>query len=175
MHIAEAGLEAARTGAKPEQLDLAQANIASLENEIEAIKRRATTYTLTAPISGTIARGVSTDTLLTISDTTELLALIPVKTSDYSRVANTPEARITLRGLARPAHGKIIAMDRETQVVQGHTVVIATALLAGNSQDLMPGMLSKCRIACRPVTAREYLKRMFASWTASQEVPWSSL
>jgi len=174
VHIAEANLESARTGAKPEQLSLVQGNIVALENEIEAIKRRATTYTLTAPISGTVSRASSPDTLLTISDTTELVALIPVKSSDYSRVANTPDAQLTLRGLARPVHGKVIALDREMQIVQGQRVVIATALLAGPADGLMPGMLVKCRINCRPVTVLESLKRLFAGWTASQNAPWGS-
>jgi len=174
VHIAEANLEAARTGAKPEQLELAQANIAALENEIEAIKRRATTYTLTAPISGMVSRASSADTLLTISDTTELLALIPVKASDYARVAATPDASLMLRGLARPVRGKIIALDRETHLLQGQSVVMATALLEGAPQDLMPGMFAKCRIACRPVTPLEYLKRTLDSWAASQSVAWRS-
>lgn len=168
VHIAQANLEAARTGAKPEQLELAQTNIAALENEIEAIKRRATTYTLTAPISGTVSRAVSADTLLTISDTTELLAMVPVKASDYGRVANTPDAKLTLRGVGRPVHGKIIALDRETRLLLGQSVVMATALLENAPRELMPGMIAKCRITCRPVTPLQYFKRMMA-WTAAQD------
>ena len=170
--IAEAGLEAARTGAKPEQLDLAHVNIAALENEINAINRRAATYTLTAPISGTISPAFSSDTLLTISDTTKFVALIPVKWTDYTRVAATPDARLTLVGLSKTVHGRVIGLNREIQDLRGQKVFIATALLEESAADLMPGMLAKCRIECRPVTVLEYVKRISGSLRASNELVW---
>ena len=165
IHLAEANLEAARTGAKPEQLELAHANIVALENEIAAIKGRAASYTLTAPITGTISRVFSTDTLLIISGTTNYVALIPVKWKDYARVARTQDPRVTLWGVSKRIHGNVIALNREIQMLQGEKVVIATALLADSSEDLIPGMLTRCHIECQPVTALEYVKRLFASLT----------
>ncbi len=162
--IAQANLETARTGAKPEQLQLIHANIAALENEIEAIKRRAATYTLTAPISGTISRAFSCDTLLTIS-AAEPVALIPVKVIDYPRLATKAEPRLTVRGLSKTIHGRVISLNREMQMLYGQKVVIATAVLEGTSQELMPGMLVKCRIECEPVTPLEYVKRLFGPLT----------
>ena len=164
--IAEANLEAARTGAKPEQLELVHANIAALQNEIDAIQKRAGTYTLTAPISGTLSRAFYGDTLLTISDTTKYIALVPVKWSDYNRVASTQDPRVTLRGFSKTVRGTVIALNREVQLLHGQKVVIATALLEGTSEDLMPGMLARCRIACRPVTPFEYVKRFFVALAA---------
>ena len=161
--IAHANLEAARSGAKPEELNLVHANIAALENEIAAIQKRAATYTLTAPLSGRIARPFSTDTLLMIADTTGYVAQMPVRWGDYSRVATTRDPQVTVRGLRRAVHGRVIALGREMRPLNGETVVIATALLEGSPADLMPGMLTKCDIVCRPLRAAEYVKQLFLS------------
>ena len=173
IRIAEAGLEAARTGAKPEQLELARANIATLENEIASIKSFEATNTLTAPISGTIAPSSSTNDLLTITDTSKYVAQIPVKWTDYTRLASTPDPRLTLMGFSRALHGRVVSVNKEVQVLNGQRVFMATALLEGSRDDLMPGMLAKCRIECRPMTALEYVRRFFGSLAASNEIAWS--
>jgi len=167
--IAEANLEAARTGAKPEQLELANANITALQSEIEALKRRASTYILTAPISGIVTPTFSGDVLLTIS-APEYVALIPVRWTDYPRVAATTEPRLTFRGLSQAVHGTLVAMNRELQIMNGQEVLIATGRLEAPPADVMPGMLVQCRIHCTPVTALDYGKQLLRSAAASKSL-----
>jgi len=148
--IAQANLESAQTGAKPEQLNLVNANISALESEIDAVRRRASTYTVTAPISGTVSPTYSGDTLLTIAST-EYIALLPIKASDYLRVTETPTPRIRLLGLRRtPVFGTIVAMNRELLTLNGFEVAMATASLDAGPADLMPGMMVQCQVECRP-------------------------
>jgi pSer/pThr/pTyr-binding forkhead associated (FHA) protein len=111
--IAESQLEAAQTGEKPEQLELILANIAALKNEIAAIKEQAAAYTLTAPISGNVSRAFSSDTLLTIADTTRYVVFIPVKWNDYSYVARAQNVRLRLSGMSKTVSGKVISLNRE--------------------------------------------------------------
>ncbi|MGH7451054.1 MAG: FHA domain-containing protein [bacterium] len=164
--IAESQLEAAQTGEKPEQLELILANIAALKNEIAAIKEQAAAYTLTAPISGKISRAFSSDTLLTISDTTRYVAFIPVKWDDYSYVARAQNVRLRLSGMSKAVGAKVISLNREIQMLNGEKVIFATALLEDYSEALMPGMLAGCQIEGQPVTALEYVKRFFSLLTA---------
>jgi hypothetical protein len=147
--LSPSNLEGARTGAKPEQVKLVHANIAALENEIAAIKGRAASYTVTAPISGTLSRAFESDTLLTISDTSGYIALIPLRMQDYTRVAPTQNAAVTFWGGRNSIHGKVIGVNRELRSLHGKKVVIATALLDEPAVALMPGMFIKCRIDCR--------------------------
>ena len=165
--IAEANLEVAKTGAKPEQLELSNANIASLVSEIEAVKRRANTLVLTAPISGTVTPTYSGDTLLTIA-ASEFLALIPVRRADYPRVASTTQARVTVQGLSKAVHGTLIGLNSEFRVMGGREVLIAVGRLETPTTEVMPGMLVKCRIHCAPVTAAEYGRQVLQLVAASQ-------
>jgi len=157
--LAEANLEVALTGAKPEQLDLSNANIAALQSEIEAVKRRANTLVLTAPIAGMITPTYSADTLVTIT-ATEYLALIPVQRSDYPRVASTTQARLTLRGLSHNVEGTLIGMNHEFKVIGGREALIAIGRLNAPTSDVMPGMLVQCRIECAPVSVLDLMNQL---------------
>ena len=165
--LAEANLEVALTGAKPEMLDLANANIAALQGEIEAVKRRASTYVLTAPISGTITPTYSGDTLVTIT-ANEYLALIPVQRSDYGRVASTTQARLTVRGLTHSVEGRLIGLNHEFKVIGGREVLIAIGQLDAPASEVMPGMLVQCCIHCTPRTVLEQLLQMGRAAAASR-------
>lgn len=161
--IATAGLEAARTGAKPEQVALAESNVAALKNEISAINSRAATFTLRTPINGIVVPTSSGDTLLTIASTSSCVAMVPIRWIDYPRVAAVKEPRITISGYSTPVEGKVIAINREMQNFYGQPVVMATAVLGSQPGDLLPGSLVKCNVAAAPLTALEYSKLLFRS------------
>jgi hypothetical protein len=166
--IAQAELQAAQTGAKPEELALAETRIAAIKDEINAISTRAAAYTIRAPIAGTVAPA-SGDVLLTISATSQYVAHIPIRWTEYSRVAGTPDARVTIGGFSRPVHGRILALGRDLQVVSGQKVVIATASLDSPPADVLSGSLVRCRIECRPLAAIEYGRLFLHSIAASVE------
>jgi hypothetical protein len=168
--IEQADLEAAQTGAKPEELALAMAHIAALKDEIRAISSRAATYTLRAPIEGTISSTYSGDMLLTILTTSHYVAIMPIRWSDYSRVVGTPNARVTIAGFSRPVQGKILALNHEVEVHGGQKVVMATALLDSPPDDLLPGSVARCKIECRPLTAIEHGRLILRSIATSVDV-----
>jgi hypothetical protein len=164
--IATANLQAARTGAKPEQLALAESNITALKNEISAINSRAATYTLRSPIDGVVTPTATGDTLLTIASTSEYVALVPIGQADYPRVAALRSPALTIVGYSPPVQGRIVAINREVQTLYGQKVVMATAVLNSHAGDLLPGSIVRCRVQGAPLTALEYGKLLFASAAA---------
>jgi hypothetical protein len=165
--IAEANLDAARTGAKPEQLALVESNIAAIKNEIRTIHSRAATYTLRTPIQGEVSTSLAGDTLLTIAGTSEYVAQVPIRWPDYPRVAAARDPSLTIVGFSRRVRGRIIALGHEVQVVAGDRVVMATALLDPLPEDLLPGSIARCRIDCGMLTAVEYGKQVMRSVSMS--------
>ncbi len=158
-----AALEEARSGAKPEQLQLVHSNIAALKQEIAALEQRAATLTITAPISGRIVRSSAAEVLLTIADTSRYVAMIPVRLSDLARVALSPDARVTFRGLTMPLAGRITAIDQQVTTIGTERVVIATAVLDRTSAGLVSGLPVRCEIACPPVTALAVVRQFLLS------------
>jgi multidrug efflux pump subunit AcrA (membrane-fusion protein) len=171
--IEGADLAAAQSGAKPEAIALIESNIAGLKNEIAVISSRAATFTLRAPIAGIVSAS-SGDNLLSISEVSRYVALIPVRSSDYRRVAATREPAVTITGFSRPVRGRIIAMNHEVEELYGHKVVMATALLDSPPNDLLPGSIARCRIDCTPLAALDYGKFLLHSVATSIEAAGSN-
>jgi len=152
--IARADLETAQTGAKPEELAVSEARIDQIKNEISAINSRTAGYTLRTPIAGVVSSSPSGS--LTVSATSPYVALIPVRWTDYGRVAATPQARVTLFGFSRPVAGRIASLGREVHVAAQQKVIMATVLLDSPPPDVMPGITARCKIDCNPMTPLEY-------------------
>jgi len=108
----------------------------------------------------------SPDTLLTLTGS-RYLALVPIRWTDYRRVAATPSPRVTIMGIVPALHGTLVSYNPELRVLSGRTVVIATVQLDDAPPDLMPGMLLPCRIRCSPVTAVSGVRAMLASVAAT--------
>ena len=171
--IEQANLDAAKTGEKPEQVAVVASQIAALKDEINAIRSRAATYTLCSPIEGTVSPTFSGDMLLTILATSHYVALMPIRATDYARVAATPNARVTVVGFSRRVQGRIVAVNRELQLQGTQKVVMATALLDSPPDDLLPGSLAQCRIECRPLTPIEQCRAIVHAVVISIEAPGS--
>lgn len=164
--IATASLEAARTGAKPEQVALAESNVAALRNEISAINSRAATFTLRSPINGVVVPTPTGDTLLTIASASECVAMVPIRVIDYPRVSAVHEPRVTISGFSQPIAGKVVAIDHEMQMFYGQPVVMATVVLESQPGDLLPGSIVRCEVASAPLTPFQYGKLLFRSAAA---------
>jgi hypothetical protein len=154
--INQADLATSQSGAKPEELALAETRIAALKNEIAVTNQQAAGYTIRAPIDGTLWSNPSGSVLLTISDNDQYVALIPIRWSDYGRVSATPNALITIAGFSRMIQGRIVSLEHEVKTRGAQRVVMATAVLDSPPPDLLPGSVARCKVVCTPMTALEY-------------------
>jgi multidrug efflux pump subunit AcrA (membrane-fusion protein) len=167
--INEADLATARSGAKPEELALAETHIETLKNEIAAANAQAAGYTIRSPIDGILSSNATGSTLVRISASSPYVALIPVRWSDYARVSATPDAPLTIGGFSRPIRGRIVALEHEVSTRASQKVVMATALLDDPPLDLLPGSVARCRIDCRSMTALEYVQFILHAIATSVE------
>lgn len=161
--MATTALETARTGAKPEQVQLVSSNITALKDEIAALRSRAATHTIVSPLTGLVTRSTTPEVLLTVSDTSRYVAMIPVRLADIARVASIPEAEVTFRGFTTPLHGRIAAMDHQVTAIGLERVVMATAVLDRSRVPLVVGLPLRCDITCPPMTAMMLVKQFLFS------------
>lgn len=158
--IAESELEAVTTGEKPEKINLINSQIEALQQDIAVLQKRLHSFAITSPFAGKVSRFFSSDTLLIISDVSAFVALIPVKLNDCAYISKTQGVRIDHNGSVITDKGQLLALDNEIRFLNGEQIRVATALLTEYSGDLLPGMISRCKISCQPVTALEYVKRL---------------
>lgn len=158
--IAEAQLRSARTGVKEEQADLVRTRIRNLEEEISSLRMQARDQTVYTPISGSILKTPSIDTLLVVTDTTAHVVYIPVPLKHYRYVAVGQRARVETLRRGVFATGRIIRRDPFVHVLNGQQVMTVVTLIdSATVVDFYPGLQSACRIETGLVTPLQYLRR----------------
>ena len=161
--IARAALQTARTGAKPEQIDLIEAGIEALQNEIAALERRVDDYYMVSPISGVVLRPGSRDTMLVVADLSELVVVMPVEWSEHQLVEDGQPVEVAGRGF-ETLTGRVYRVDRFARTVDGRQVVFTTALVDHpNERTVLPGALAQCRIGVGRLTPWEMVTRFTTS------------
>ena len=138
--IAEARLQAVRTGSKPELVRMVESQIAAYEQELQALREQINALTLVSPIEGILFSSNSADTLCAVYDTTNVLLIgLPVEYVD--RVA--PGQPVTFRPPRRPEtySGCVVSVNQQVRALLGRQAVAATATLNAPAHHLPSGLI----------------------------------
>ncbi|MCP4569258.1 MAG: hypothetical protein GY841_16915 [FCB group bacterium] len=161
--IAQAQLETALTGEKPKQIEMLQSQIQALEQEILSLHDRIGSFSITAPFGGKVSRSFASDTIMIISDTSTMLALIPVDYRIASIVSPGQEVQIKPDMGSSVIKGYLLPLDTDVRILQDRQVLLAVVQLAEPSNEILPGMMAQCTVSCPPVPILDYIKRFFTS------------
>jgi hypothetical protein len=158
VEIAKERLKNVTTGEKPEQIDLVKTNIEGLKDEISILEQRFSDFVIQSPINGTINRVFSRDTLLTISDTTEFIVIMPVQWEYKNYIRKDQIVEFDLKDNSTTT-GKVIALEKSAGLLNQDVVTIVTASYSGDNLNFMPGLFIECSIICDELTIRQHLFR----------------
>ena len=159
--IAQAQLEAVKTGEKPEQVQFINSKILSIENEISVLEKRLNNFVIISPINGTVNQIANSDTILFVADTSEYVILMPVniKEKEYLKKDISIELQI-------PYNKKIIEADfyglnNKVQIFNGTQVIFVKAIVDKNKLDFIPGMYVQCKLNLGSVSIKERIIKIF--------------
>lgn len=161
--IAEAHLQSVQTGMKKEEIDLIKTQIQSLQKQIDILQKRFDHYTLISKISGVANSVLGSDTLLTISDTTEFVVIIPVKWEEKKYLSINQEVKLTIPDGGGSFLASISRIDEKVHQLYGTQVVLVTAVLEGKPTGVTPGLIIECKIKCEAVRTISFMNRIFNS------------
>ncbi len=155
--IARANWESISTGEKPEQEKLTLAQIEALSKQIEQIKKRIHSLTITSPVGGKLImhRDLQlTGQIITIADTSALIALIPilVKEREFMHIGSEV--------IYSDMKGSISRLDNAVKMIGSQQAFYVTATFPWN-QNLMPGYTGNVTIYTDTITPLQYLGRIF--------------
>ncbi len=160
VEIAKAQLENVSTGAKAEQIKMIKANIKMLQKEIEVLEKRLKDFILISPISGVVNRTFSQDTIITIADTSELVALFPINLSDASKIKPGQKVQVkedeTLKGM-------INKISKNVKFIGGQQVIFCTAVFKNGKTFLKPGAMITCSVSLGKVKPLEMITNFLKS------------
>ena len=138
----------AQTGARDEQVQLAEVRLDGLRREADVFRAGQRARALVAPISGRVSRTLSLDTLLVVADTSSYAALIPVRWADKDRVQVGQEVELSAGGA--PARGRIVDVQGAAAPTTGQAYLVARADVTEGAEHLAPGLLVRARIQTPP-------------------------
>lgn len=162
LDIALAELETARTGEKPQQIELTRTEAEALRKEIQMLQDRLSMYTITAPISGIAVRSYGPDTLLTVKDNVSYVVVMPVPWNQFEAVEPEQTVEIRLPRSGGTVTSTIAHFGDTVHVVNGEAVVMATAFVTDRGASLIPGAFVSCSINTGSVSVLEYLRRVLS-------------
>lgn len=161
--IAQSQLDVARSGEKPEQIQLRRSNIEALSRQIDVLEERLSSLTITSPLEGAVSRGMSPDTLLIVSDTRSLVLLIPVSWEDHKYALEARHVTVEFEGSNQGTTAELVSFQPEVRLFGGEPAVVARALVPQAPEGLVPGMMARCVIHCGPITILQRLKGIVRS------------
>ena len=156
--IAASQLSAMQTGEKPEQINLLRTRIHALQREIETLQKRIDSFSILSPLDGVISRVYSSDTLLIVSDTTSYIVFIATRYNEYPKISRGQAVEIDVDGVSAPVRCQVISTDDEIRILNGEQTFVTVAETSESNGQLPAGMVVKCSITCKPISAFDYVK-----------------
>jgi hypothetical protein len=157
--IAEAQLQSVQTGLKQEEIDMIASQIENLEEEIGVLRVRLDKYVLISPLSGMVFETLPGDTLINIGDISSYTVIIPLKLKSSACVGLQQQVKFSIEGSNSAFDGKITKLGNVVHILNGEQVILATAHLDTQSNNILNGSLIRCSIICDQLTLREHIIR----------------
>ncbi len=159
LNIAQSQLRTFQTGAKKEQIELTTLHIQNLQKEIDILQKKFEHFTLTSPLSGVVFRNFTKDTLLTIIDTTNYIAIIPIRLKERNYIANGQNVKLRIDDINSIMDGKLIELGKSIHILNGKQILFAIAIVEPDNENIILGSYAHCLIFCEQITLIEYLLR----------------
>ncbi|MBI3232936.1 MAG: hypothetical protein HYZ42_02665 [Bacteroidetes bacterium] len=167
IEIQEARLMKLQSGDKKQQLELIQARINSISNQIVMLKQRLEKFAVKAPFGGMLQhkKGAISDVeiLTTLLDTSELIVITPIQFKEVQYLKLDDKVRLFLFHSDEEIEGKITNIDNVIQLVGGRQAVYITSKISSKDKLIIPGMFTQTQIHADDITLWDYSKRIFGN------------
>jgi multidrug efflux pump subunit AcrA (membrane-fusion protein) len=160
INIAKERVKTVESGAKAEEIKFTETQIRALENEISVLQKRYESNNIISPINGIINKAFSTDTLLTVNDTSKYIIVMPINFNELGKlqIDQKVEASANVDELMQ---AKIISIGNSVSTSGFNQYVLVTAISESKINLLKPGLYVDCEIDCGSATAYQILKNFF--------------
>jgi len=163
--IAKSQLEAVRTGERAEQINLSRSRIASLQRDVETLRRRIDDYTIVSPISGALYHFSTSDTMLVVADTSYYLVSVPVQWTEATYLDTGSEIELFDASTNQNLEGKVIRKEKFVRNFAGQAgvIVIGAVQPDKDGNQILPGSQVSVKLQAKEVRLREFFRRFMLS------------
>ncbi len=155
-----AQLENLRTGVKPEDINLLETQINSLNRRLAFLKDWNSKLVIISPIEGKISTSLSPDTLLNVVNFNQIILHAPIKIYDLIEFKQGQRIELSFTDLEKNYSGVIVNKNQEIKIVSGQQVAFISILIDNVDKHLLPGMIVESSLILNEITLFDYIIRL---------------
>lgn len=165
--IAEAKLTTAKTGKAQARIEVANAQIINLQQQIDDTQKKLAAENICCPINGIVIESYQPNVLSRIVQLDTMLIQIPIdeKQVGYIKPGNLIEIYVPMLNGQSGITGKVLSVGRSALLINGTGKFIVIGRIINSGTILLPGMTGYAKISCGKIPVIKLLNRM---WQTSQ-------
>lgn len=158
-----AQLENLKTGVKPEDVNLLESQINSLNRRLAFLKDWNSKLAIISPIDGKIITSLSPDTLLNVVNFDQIILHTPIKIYDLTEFEEGQKIELSFTDFDGNYSGVIVNKNQEIKIVSGQQVAFISILIDNVDKLLLPGMLVESSLILNEITLFDYIIRLITN------------
>lgn len=158
-----AQLENLRTGVKPEDINLLESQINSLNRRLTFLKDWNSKLAIISPIDGKIITSLSPDTLLNVVNFNQIILHAPIKIYDLLEFEEGQKIELSFTDFNGNYSGVIVNKNQEIKIVSGQQVAFISILIDNVDKQLLPGMIVESSLILNEITLFDYIIRLITN------------
>lgn len=124
IRVREEKLASVKTGSKSSLVGLAESNLESLEEQLEAVLNKYSAHVLTSPIDGSVFIPESEDTLLKVGSRSAYTAIIPVESKYFRDIKAGSGVELSISEADSLIHTKVVRIDNQISNLLGKKYIL---------------------------------------------------
>lgn len=166
VNIARATYQDLLTGSKPEQLEVVNANIRSLEDQIQQKKERISSFYITAPFSGSVVKvfgnGIDVHPIVRVASANQFIAVLPIDLYQLPYITIGQSVELSSTFWKEDIQGTVERIDTYAQLNNLlRQIIFITVEFDILDQQFVSNMMVDAEIQYGNITVIEYLRRFF--------------
>lgn len=164
VNITKANYMALIDGSKQEEINLIDAVIKAVKDQIASLKQRLDAFTVVAPVDGVwltdLNNSTENQTVAHVLKTELMTVVIPVEISQLPYLSEGMKASIDTGLNHSPLEGSVALISNKAEQLNQRQVVFISATIANENNRLKPNMRTKVKVHTGNISLLEYVRRL---------------
>lgn len=152
-------LETARTGLKPEDVELTRRRIRALENRIRYLLGTKAGYRVLAPFRGRVIPSILETDVLVLQTPDTFIVQVPVPVEQVAWLGDSPPITVQDMASRRTFTAKLLKINPKVEIVNNRQVVFLQTAITPGAAAISTGLGAICTIKTGDLNVRDYLRR----------------
>jgi hypothetical protein len=170
VNLQQARLAAVQTGAKPQEIESLESDIARLRDQIDIMRRKMSMGEIHSPLSGMVSNLVKDSLLCKVNKADTIVIQVPVRTSEKIYITTGMIIDYHTMEDRQNKNSRVGRISSHSTIINGQPMVIVSGIIPNKDGSIQPGTTGFAKIQCENITLIEHLRRAWIVYVASKNI-----